>query len=1202
MTTPSNLYAEKIYQEHPIAVWHLDDQSDYISLISNAVRADLFTGYEDWTITNAVSTYSPSADVLKTMSPYPFPEEDILSVEIINENSEIKLEGPGLANFEDLDLNLKTFSIGVWIYSESIYLTQLSVGYRYTGGVSEVFKDFVIPVSQEKQGWFFISETFEIPNAVTNETIYPIIKIKTNTSGALTSDYRFSWHGLTMGQLCEEYHAKSLGKQKESLSSFINLNVDGVVPADPYGLSDKTGYYIVENNSLVAKSGAVPLVYGSSGAIKLIPHEEIIETRPWSYVSEEDWSFWENAGTWANVKNFSEEDFILNAKPSIIFPGCGFLNEIGRNQSYTIEFWLSLDSNATSPRRIFGPINSTDGLYVEDAFLTLVIGNNFVSHYVGEWFRPMLIHIRLIKDQAYLLVNGEEVAQLSFITDDLILPSKLSTENKDNDWLGFYAYKNNVVDPIFLGSFSIFSYPISTLVAKSHYLYGQGVPISSEIIDSYYGGSSVEIDYSVAKYSNNKSYPINLSWQQADIDNLVANNSVLTIPSYSLPNFNLGSKTISELELDNKNIQDDGELFFSLNPNSAWNDINTSIYFNNFSFIPSTINAIYGIFEFTSSSSDQTLIHLFQDPNNYLTVRRLASNSNIDYVFCYNGTTTTIASFAIPLHEFVVGIEINKLLTNNIAGLSEFFSNRQFLKMYIANDINNNKFDGKIYSFGISTFKNSLEIDHHFSSIGIATIGAYSSLIPHIASYTLVPFKEYAKFFIDISVAGYWRDYIPLSSLMSQTRDTNNNLVNDLDYIQFNIDYPSPSDIPATGQTYWTDSSLSNSYNTSDAAIRSYVTFDYTTNGVAKPDEDYTDISAKQSRVLDLNGVSSWNNNRYEIVDSYLIYPDKSVDLSSISMIYFVNFKIKSALKKNAFLRKLEFAAQTLNYSSNKPIGTKYGVDIYPYKKVGFYNDYKAKNPVLIDKESLPYLYLTRRSGIELRNGTSDIERGITVPISSSNTSLYSLSAIQLFTRCDLFAFPENPVKIFEIDHKDDVIDFYVKANSSNADRGVIFAKVRSSGAEFTDLSYYINGNLVRQPVLNIQQWYVLGFSFNKSLSFNNYAGKLNLKYLMTFNDISLYQGTSLQVVQRIILRSWDEVYDEGSLSWLDWRTDGDWNNVLIRSRDSKYIVNPEEVYKNYIGTNKIIVDDLSDELKFVSNSIRVYEDASWQTYIITPA
>jgi hypothetical protein len=1199
MTVLSNLYAEKLYSEHPIAIWHLDDNADYISLISDENRNSLFDNTANWIVTNADDSYSPSASVLKAMSPYPFPNENILSLEIIDENNSIELETPGFIGFDDLDLNLKTFALGVWVYSESRFLTSLSIGYKYSGGPT-IFKDINLLDIQEKRGWFFVSETFEIPTGVTNEMIDILIKINTSTSGSSTSDYRFSWHGLTMGQLCEEYHAESLGKQQISLPSSINLNADGAVVADAYGLSDKNGYYIVANNNLVARHGSIPLVFGSSGSVELIPHEQVITTQSWQQTDLQNWSYWEQNDTWQSLLNFDQSEFIISAKPSIIFPGCGFLNESGRNQNYTVEFWLNIDSNATTPKRIFGPISSTDGLYVENAFLTLVIGNNFVSHYVGEWFRPMLIHIRLIKDSAVLLVNGEEVGQLSFITNELVLPEEFTSSSKSNDWVGFYAYKDNIVDPIILGSFSIFPYSMSTLVAKSHYVYGQGVPLSSEVIDSYYGGTSVEIDYSVSKYNINKSYPLNLSWQQADIDNLNATDTSLKIPDFSLPTFNLGTKTLSELELDNAAIQDDGEVFFSLNPNSTWNSINSSIYFNNLSFMQSSINAIYGVFEFTSSSTDQTLICLFQDDNNYLKVRRLANSNSINYVFSYNGTITTIASAVIPLHEFVTGFEFSKLLSNNILGLSQFLSNPLSLKLYLGNDLDSNKFTGKIYTFGISTLKNSLEIDDHFSANGLANINAYSSLIPHIASYTLSPFEEYGKFFLDISVAGYWRDYLPISTLMSQVIDASNNTVNDLDYVQFNIDYPSPSDTPSSGQVYWTNPSISNSYLTSNASVRSYVAFDYTSNGYSKPDEDYTDIDANQSRVLDLNN-TTWTDKRFELVDGYLIYPDKNVNLSNMSLIYFVNFKVKSILKKNIFLRKLEFAARTLNYNSNTPIGTKHGIDIYPFRKVGFYTSHKGKNPLIIDKDNTPYLYLTRKSGLELRNGVNDIERGISIPISSVSVDQYSLSALQMFTRCDLFAFPENPIKIFEINHKNDSLDFYIKANSSSGKRGLIFAKLRSNGTIFTDLSYYLNGKLVGSPVIDIQQWYSLGISFNSSLSFDNYAGSIILKYLMMFNNISFYQGTPLQVIQRLALRTWQEVEDEQA-SWQLWENEGDWNNVLIRSRDSRYIVNPSEVYKTYIGNRTTVIDDFNNDFRIVSNSISSYENTSWQEYIITPA
>ena len=47
MSNPSNLYAEKVYSEHPTILWALDDTCDYLSLLS-ASNSDL----SNWTLTN----------------------------------------------------------------------------------------------------------------------------------------------------------------------------------------------------------------------------------------------------------------------------------------------------------------------------------------------------------------------------------------------------------------------------------------------------------------------------------------------------------------------------------------------------------------------------------------------------------------------------------------------------------------------------------------------------------------------------------------------------------------------------------------------------------------------------------------------------------------------------------------------------------------------------------------------------------------------------------------------------------------------------------------------------------------------------------------------------------------------------------------------------------------------------------------------
>ena len=43
MTIASNSYAEKVFSEHPIALWSLDDASDYVSLI-NETQREISTG------------------------------------------------------------------------------------------------------------------------------------------------------------------------------------------------------------------------------------------------------------------------------------------------------------------------------------------------------------------------------------------------------------------------------------------------------------------------------------------------------------------------------------------------------------------------------------------------------------------------------------------------------------------------------------------------------------------------------------------------------------------------------------------------------------------------------------------------------------------------------------------------------------------------------------------------------------------------------------------------------------------------------------------------------------------------------------------------------------------------------------------------------------------------------------------------------
>jgi hypothetical protein len=48
------------------------------------------------------------------------------------------------------------------------------------------------------------------------------------------------------------------------------------------------------------------------------------------------------------------------------------------------------------------------------------------------------------------------------------------------------------------------------------------------------------------------------------------------------------------------------------------------------------------------------------------------------------------------------------------------------------------------------------------------------------------------------------------------------------------------------------------------------------------------------------------------------------------------------------------------------------------------------------------------------------------------------------------------------------------------------------------------------------------------------------------------------------------------------------------------YCVNPDLIYKAYLGTNKIIIDD-SEGMIFDADKVKIYADTSWQTSVRVP-
>ena len=1244
MSNPSNLYAEKVFAEHPTGLWALDDKADYISLISEAQRVLSDTAKWDVPIGGTVSAYPQSTDE-------PFIGSYVGKITAIPTSSEfgsVTLISKDIINLQELNQYLKTFSVGGYFYSESSYISGFEIGYQYedttSGQTITHLKNYDTIINNS---WLFISETFDTPPD--NTGLRLVFKI--NFLGGSETEDVFLVNGLTLGQWSEEFASTSLGIEPiEITDQNIALSVEKAVVATCYGLQELDAYYLVFENMLKAKNLGVPMVYGTSGLTAIYPNEN---------------------------------------NPSLIIPGVGLLNESGKFRQYTLEAWIRVNSYSTERKRIIGPIASTDGIYVEGPFIGLRIGSEYKTYYVGEWTRPMLVHMKIGEDFASLVINGQEVISLTYLTDSLSLPSMLNQNGKDQDWIGFYAYED--VSPIEIDCVGIYPYLVSSSVAKRRFVFGQGVDIP-ENINTAYSGTSVFIDYSFADYTSNYSYPKIGSWGQGFNDNMGVYTGALSVLSHPLPEIVLSSKTKEELFLDCKTVQtSDTKEFFSFRPNSSWNLVSGYLFFENFDFINNPVSGFYGCFRLpASSSSVQTLFRIEKEnTNNYFLIQLL--NNQISYKISYNGTEETIYTplVALPGELVDIGLSIPEFVSRFGNPVSNFFGSLSDLRMYIGGNKDGlSTFTGKIYKVGLCTKYNFQKIRGLFNEIGVpvwnedlfaiyqnnqlinidggidttsmppygggtdtvnggisggsVVISDEDSLIDHIASYTLLPEIVFDKYKLVVSANAYWEDQLPLTYFAESVIDKRGDQYFDLDFIQFNIDYPAPSKTIEieTEPEAWTYAELSDEYgtpvqrtytsldnylftgyndyedlknkiskeykyDTDESLLRSYVTFQYTELG-ANQTSFYFTRTERAARNGVLTPGPDWMTTKYEVVDNMIIYPPTGVDFNDLSIVTHLEANLKNSERNNIVVKKLSYASQALNESDASPIGTRFGTDIYPYTKTGIYYDFKKNNPFSIYTGSSPYLYLTKDSGIQLR-GRFDplINRGLLIPINESRAEGFKVIAMQMAVRFDGDYFPYAPTQIFEIQSKDSYIKFYMVACDPTGRRARIYALDARTGLVQDGIGFYWNGKIVKEPIITLQEWGFLGVNFLSSLNFSFFEGAVRLTGPVLFNSISYYQSTNLQEVQNISERPWFRVRVLGSstqpLLWDFWDSPAfNWNKVLVLSEKSYYGVDPSDVYKSYTGTNKIIVDD-ERPISLGNYSYTIFTDVNWSQFVQDP-
>lgn len=1204
MSVTSNKYAASVFSEHPIALWPLDDDASFISLISESNR-NLLTWTKSSNCTINTSPTLPS-------TPLPMPDESysgFYSTVPSVDGELIELISPATFSFDSLNEQMKTFSINLYLYQDSVYVEWYEFGYRYYNDFIGAYVDDVIRVvAPNRKSWIRLNNTFAVEEFDAN-TAEIIFRASLMTGGSSTSDYQFIMNGLSVGQWSESFSSESVGGTKASVPVSTGLSAYGI-PADQYGPLSDNGYYMIDSGKLLARNEGVPLVFGSENVTRLY-HQ-------------------------------------VDGLPSMIFPSRGFLSESGRYKQYTFEFWMRIRPNTKETRRVFGPLDSSNGLYVSEGFITLVIGKTFATHNVSDWYRPMLVHITYGAESIKLFINGELVIEMPI--------NQKSVSLSEKEWVGFYTYSD--IDLFEIDVVSVMPYEIQLQVARRRFVWGQGTD-SQENIDSSFKGITSSIGFPNANYAVNSIYPDKERWDAAYYNNMSATSRSISVPNYTLPTINIGGRSLDSWYAANKIVNDieyplgNHPYFITFRPNmnddhTAWTisgpDWNEQCYleFTVANILSAPVAAMYAIFEVESEIAEsRPLVHLV----NSVTGKRFEININgYNVTYTFDGVDILTVDTSGQEHV-VVGFHIPTIVQTYGYQLSEFFSSYESLTMFVGGN-GQTTFEGKIYRVGFADASNYGSISEHFDSNGFVAYDDDALFISHYATYTLQPFYRYSTFFLDISVSASFEEHFPLQYFAKYVSDSRGNMYYDLDYLQFNIGYPSiVQRVETTIQNpAWNyeeldfkfsspiqqsyeilDNSVLSGYDdyaalndneitvvsldTTKSSLDAYITFQLLAEGADEPLSSFPySKSLTDNFVIDA-GAENTNVDPYrayltkfQAINGTVIYPPKNISIDKVAMVVHFDIRQDGIISSPLSVRNMEITSNALNNAGVNPVGTRFGNYIYPYTKSGIYYDYKSKNPFLIYKYNTPYLYLTEDSGIKILN-TADTnkEYGASILINKIKSRSYSIGAFQLFMKYDLYDIPTVPYPIFEMVYDGGTVEFVVDADASG-NRAMIIARDKWS-KEIFPLTFYQNGVQVDNPYVSRNQWNVIGVSFNDPISFDSFTGAINLFGGVTFNNVSHYMASGLNEVATIIPRTWDDIYSpDGGTTIYDWQYWYDnngagpirkWKDVYVLAEDQTFSLTPKDICSTYFGTNINVIDD-GDGINVSNTDTSVFVNVDW--------
>ena len=1219
MVNPSNLYAEKIFSEHPIAMWSFDDNIKYLSLITDAQRS-----LTAWTFTS-----SATGTNYTSTPPYPKLGTTVTNVR----KTSVTTSGTFTATSNyTVTSNADTFAVGFYYYKLTPYVTSVRIGYKISG--TTTWSSSI--ATPELYEWGFVSTVF----AATPTSASIVIEF-TYAAPTTSDTVSILINGLTVGNLAEDSHTENLGSQLVGLPASLGTSAsfyDGLT-VSAYNKPNSTalitavddGYpspldevvkYTANNSfavgdivsisgfsiagfngtfSILEATSTYFTVANATTGTPILYNPEAHLCSDVGYILADSYSTKVYGRNTSFPMTFGSENVLVlspneedapDPAPSLVLPGKGFLNESEKYKTKTFEAWIRVKAQTTTPRRIIGPISGADGLYVNGAYLMLSVGDSFGSFYVGEWDRPMLVQITTSNNSSKLFLNGELVITLLYDINDLTLADYYATAPATNDWIGFYCYSD--VPRLEVDCVAIYAYEVDKVLALRRFVYAQGVDFPTGLV-SQNGGQSVIPDYSAANYANNYTYgdQQRFSFSDADkVNNIDVSGKRISAPTLVLPQVRIAEGSgYTEQDLFSEQAVSD---YLDLQPSSGWNSVESHLYFDKISQLSEKTRAIYIIATRSeNNASKQILFKIFDKINgNFLEAYTITSggNNNVIYRLSYNGTASTLGTVTgnVIGTKFAAGLDIDLLISSSSthgSNLRSFFSNQERLALYVGGDEEftaDVTFTGKIYKLGFANERNFSKISGLFTSGRFS--GSASTLDAHTASYTLV-IKNFANnVYLDIATNMYWQESIPLSSL---AKFISGDYL--LDYLQLNLDYPRPITFS------------SGEYNTDNSEVRAYVTFQDAT--VAPKDVLDFGTSVRVTGTNTIENTTGYATTKYEMVDGTVIYVPSGIDKTSYFATVHLEVNINGIKTNPIQVRNIQVASQALSLVAASPteIGTKAGL-----KLLGYAATAATKNPIVLPKDTDNHLYLSANSGITI-SGTNASTRGLYLPLNTGESDTFDVAIIQATMKFQLEQFSTSDVLLFEVEKEDGTaVKFYIDSLNTAQNRAKIFAKDQT-GATYTALEYYVNGVKTEYPAVSLDEWVTIGIRITEHFDIAGQTAKLKISGPMLLNNISYFQlkagdeASSIMTISR-----WIGVLYNGNASqtW-NAHSSSTWGAKLTISASATEIngLEIDDVYKSFAGTSKIIAayDATDKKLKTKSYGYIVYIGSSTDTVTSSP-